>query len=92
MTEPSVLADCLNEGATNPRAGKLLPGARAIGGMLVAALIGAKPNGMERAMAGLSRLVTEFLRRARERRELAGLDETALRELSHVAKRAGTAL
>jgi hypothetical protein len=92
MTEPSVLAESLNEGATSPRAGRLLPGAHAIGGLLAAVWIGAKPNGIQRATAGLCRVVTEFLRRARERRELAGLDETALRELRHIAKRAGASV
>jgi hypothetical protein len=40
----------------------------------------------------LSHAVGELLRRAREQRELAGLDEAQLRELRHMARRAGTAL
>lgn len=92
MTELLVLAEWLNERATNPRAGRPLPGALIIGGVLAAVRIGAKPNRMERAAAGLSGAVKEFLRRARERRELAGLDETALRELRDITKRQGAAL
>lgn len=92
MAELLVLAEWLNKGATNPHASSPLPGAFIIGGALAAVRIGAKPNGMERATAALSHAVTEFLRRVRERRELAGLDETALRELRHIAKRTGTAL